>query len=265
MKQSYASIVEIKNLNLDYEVRRIQENRALWKNLFHSVYEKNSVLRNLSWSIPEKPGITALLGRNGSGKTTLLKVMTGILRPSSGEVSVLGYEPKKRSASFLKSIGVVFGQKRILWPELSVLENLRITGALYALSTDVTNERIASLSRAFDLQKLLERPQKSLSLGESMKAELLNALLPKPKVLFLDEPTVGLDIQSQISIRRMLKDCVERDNCHIVLTSHNLRDIAELASRIFVLEHGQLNEFISNMRSQDLALALESRLTMDAS
>lgn len=254
-------LIKIENLHLSYEVREISQNASFFRHLFRSSYVFHPVLRDLNWTISEPSGITSLLGRNGSGKTTLIKLLTGILQPSSGNIEVIGCRPAERKSHFLKQIGVVFGQKRILWPDLSLYENLMMTGVLYGLPSDQIKNRVQHLADQFRLSALLERSQKSLSLGESMKAELINALLPNPRLLFLDEPTVGLDIESQRAVRSMLLSYVKEQSCHIILTSHNLKDIVELSSAVFLLEDGKIEE-LNRDPSQDKSFAdyLENRL-----
>ncbi len=241
MKES--DLISIKDLNVDYRVRQISESASWVTMLFSSSYKNHPVFSGLHWVVGNQPGVTALLGRNGAGKTTLIKVLTGILTPQSGEIKVMGFTPAERKKEFLRRIGVVFGQKRILWPELSVLENLKLTGSLYSLDRRKARMRIDELISCFGLDALVDRPQKALSLGESMKSEIVNALLPEPHLLFLDEPTVGLDLQSQVSVRNMLKAYSRLKNCHIILTSHNMKDVTELADSIYFVEGSAMKYF----------------------
>ena len=246
--------VEVKNLTIEYETRKIQSESGIWRQIFLPGYESRTVLQDLSFTI-DSPGITAFLGKNGAGKTTLLKALTGLLTPKQGSISVNGYKPIQRKDSFLRSIGVVFGQKRMLWPELSFEENLKLTAALYLIPSDEVQRRIQELVDLFQIGNLSNRPVRSFSLGESMKAEIANILLFRPKVLFLDEPTIGLDLASQVTLRNALMEYRQRwPDCHILLTSHNLQDVEVLAQNIAFLEKGQL-QFIDPKMGMDAVAA----------
>lgn len=253
-------LIQIRNLHHTYEVRMLATDRVWWRALFAAEYRMHTVLRDLSLTI-EGRGVTAIVGRNGSGKTTLLKILTGILRASNGFVQVLGHDPTRRHKNLLRNIGVVFGQKKMLWPELSLRENFRLTRAMYALPAAAAEARSDALIAQFQLKEFVDRPVKSYSLGEAMRAELANILLCEPRVLFLDEPTIGMDLPAQIRFRRTLQDYLRDRHCHVILTSHNTRDIAELATRVLCLENGQLSEFALNGESLSaLEIQLEEKI-----
>jgi ABC-2 type transport system ATP-binding protein len=234
-------IIEIKNLCLEYEARIVDPSRHFLKNILWAKYKKQSVLKQLNFSI-RSSGITGILGKNGAGKTTLMKILTGLLTPTSGYASVLGFSAAKREKNFLTQIGAIFGQKKMLWPELSLLENMRLTRAIYKISEKDFQEESARLISLFKFGPLVQRQVKTLSLGESMKAEIINILLFKPKLLFLDEPTIGLDISSQLDLRAAIKMYARENDCHILLTSHNLKDIAELADQVYFLSDGRIEK-----------------------
>lgn len=241
-KKSRDVVIALEGLELTYEVRRLDATRAWYRDLFKATYEKRRVLAGVDFTVAGA-GITAILGRNGAGKTTLIKTMAGILTPTGGRLAVLGAEPRRRQGALLRQIGVVFGQKKSLWEELSLLENLRVTASVYSVPPAAVEDRIARLVAQLGLESLCDRPVKTFSLGESMKAEIASCLLYEPRLLFLDEPTIGLDLPAQHAIRNVIRDYVATNGAHVILTSHNLRDIAELADAIWFLEAGRLLPF----------------------
>lgn len=252
-------MIEIHDLEFSYEVRMIDPQRSWLLNLLRSDYRSHPVLRGIDLRV-EGAGITALLGRNGAGKTTMIKLLSGILTPNSGEIRVLGFEPRRRQNAYLSQIGVIFGQKKMLWPELSLEENLEITRALYRVAREGHRRRTGELIELFSLAELCQRPVKSYSLGESMKAEIVNVLSYRPRVLFLDEPTIGMDVGSQRTLREAIIRYVDAAECHIILTSHNMRDVAELATDILFLEEGRITRFDKAGGSlQTVEVALEER------
>lgn len=242
-------LIDIKGLELAYEVRDIDPSLPWWRHMFGGAYRRLPVLQGLELSISGR-GITAVLGKNGSGKTTLMKILSGILTPSGGRVSVLGHEPSRRSSGFLRQIGAVFGQKRMLWPELSLSENFALTRAVYGIAPAQCLKRAKELKEFFGLGSLAERPVKSYSLGEAMKAEIANVLLFEPRLLFLDEPTIGLDVSAQGTLRQAIKDYAAARDCHILLTSHYMRDVAALAGRVLLLEGGRFAEITADGASE---------------
>ncbi|MBF2098662.1 MAG: ATP-binding cassette domain-containing protein [Gloeomargaritaceae cyanobacterium C42_A2020_066] len=187
------------------------------------------------------PGeVVGFLGANGAGKTTTLKMLTGLIHPSSGQVQVAGRVPFHREPDFLRAITLVMGQKQQLLWDLPALDSLRINGAVYDLSEREFQQRVAELAELLDLDRQLTQPVRKLSLGERMKAELLAALLHRPQVLFLDEPTLGLDVNAQASVREFLKTYNQRYGATILLTSHYMADITALCERVLLIHQGRL-------------------------
>jgi ABC-2 type transport system ATP-binding protein len=187
------------------------------------------------------PGeIVGLLGPNGAGKTTTLKMLTGLLRPSAGDVSVLGYEPWQRDTEFLRRIALVMGQKSMLWWEVSAMESLLLHKDMYGLSDEDFHRSVDELTTLLDVGDLLDIQVRRLSLGERMKLELLVALLHEPDVLFLDEPTIGLDVVAKARVRGFLADVNRVRGTTIVLTSHDMDDIEALCERVIILTHGEI-------------------------
>jgi ABC-2 type transport system ATP-binding protein len=188
-----------------------------------------------------EPGeMVGFLGPNGAGKTTTLKMLTGLIHPSTGNVRVAGHIPFKRRKPFLEKITLVMGQKQQLLWDLPTLDSLRINAAVYGLSEREFQRRIGQLTEMLSLEGKLTQPVRKLSLGERMKAELLAALLHQPQVLFLDEPTLGLDVNAQVGVRDFLRDYNQQYDATILLTSHYMADITALCDRVLLIHEGRL-------------------------
>lgn len=209
------------------------------KSLFHRTRETRRALDSLDLTI--EPGeFVGLLGRNGAGKTTTLKLLSGLLRPSSGTVSVLGHQPWRRDFGFLRRIAVVLGQKSMLWWDVSAMDSYLVHRAMYDLDHATFDRSVAELAELLSVGDLLTIPVRKLSLGERMKCELIGALLHQPDVLFLDEPTIGLDVLSTAVIRDFLREVNRQRRTTIILTSHNMDDVEALCERVLLVDHGRL-------------------------
>ncbi len=184
--------------------------------------------------------MVGFVGPNGAGKTTTLKMLSGLLHPTSGEVSVAGYTPKQRRAAFLKTITLVMGQKQQLIWDLPALDSFRVNQAIYEIEDDEYRETMREFTDILDLDGILKKQVRKLSLGERMKCELAAALLHRPKVLFLDEPTIGLDVNMQVRIREFVQEYNRRYDATIILTSHYMADVTALCDRIIVVDKGLL-------------------------
>lgn len=209
------------------------------EHFFQRRYKQIHAVRDVSFEI-EEGEIVGFLGANGAGKTTTLKMLSGLIHPSTGVVKVAGQIPFKRDAAFLKQITLVMGQKQQLIWDLPTLDSLKINAAVYGLSDRTAEFRIQELAQMLSIQDKLTQPVRKLSLGERMKAELLAALLHEPRVLFLDEPTLGLDVNAQVAVRQFLREYNQRFNATILLTSHYMADITALCDRVLVINQGQL-------------------------
>jgi ABC-2 type transport system ATP-binding protein len=206
---------------------------------FQRKYQQINAVKDVSFQI--EPGeIVGFLGANGAGKTTTLKMLSGLIHPSTGMVKVAGQIPFKREAAFLKQITLVMGQKQQLIWDLPALDSLKMNAAVYGLSDRTAELRINELAEMLTLQGKLTQPVRKLSLGERMKAELLAALIHEPQVLFLDEPTLGLDVNAQVAVRQFLREYNQRYKATILLTSHYMTDITALCDRVLVIDQGQL-------------------------
>ncbi|NDB95226.1 MAG: ATP-binding cassette domain-containing protein [Verrucomicrobia bacterium] len=187
------------------------------------------------------PGeLVGFLGPNGAGKTTTLKMLSGLLQPSGGSASVLGHVPWKREESFRQKISLLLGQKNQLVWDLPARESLELNRAIYRIEPTDARRTIDHLSGLLEVRSLLDKPVRELSLGERMKMELIAALLHKPKVLFLDEPTLGLDVVSQHRVRDFLRHLVAEEKITTILTSHYLQDIESLCRRVIIIDHGRV-------------------------
>ncbi|MCL6534069.1 MAG: ATP-binding cassette domain-containing protein [Armatimonadetes bacterium] len=215
---------------------------GLWgaiKSLFHRERHEVQAVRDISFRI-EEGELVGFLGPNGAGKTTTLKMLSGIIFPTSGTARVLGFVPWERRPEMQRQIALVMGQKMQLWWDLPPYESYILLKALYEIPDDVFERRVHELAEMLEIRHVLHTQVRRLSLGERMKCELLAALLHRPRVLFLDEPTIGLDVVSQKRIREFLKEYNQRERTTILLTSHYMQDVQELAQRVLIIHHGQL-------------------------
>ena len=188
-----------------------------------------------------EPGeIVGYIGPNGAGKSTTIKMLTGILVPSSGELSAAGWVPWRDRRRYVREIGVVFGQRTGLWWDLPAGDSFRLLAAIYRVPDALVRERLAMFDDLLGIGPLMERPVRKLSLGERMRCDLAAALLHAPRLLFLDEPTIGLDVVAKSAVRSFLKESNQRFGVTIVLTTHDLDDIAELSHRVLLIDHGRL-------------------------
>jgi len=207
--------------------------------LFHRAYEDVKAVEDVSFAISAGERV-GFLGPNGAGKTTTLKVLSGLLHPTEGRVSVAGFVPKERQRGFLEQITLVMGQKQQLLWDLPPSETFLLNRAIYDIPRKQYEATVAELSELLELAPLLGKPTRQLSLGERMKCELAVALLHRPKVLFLDEPTIGLDVSMQATVRGFVRAYNERFGATVLLTSHYMEDVAALCPRVMVIDKGRL-------------------------
>jgi ABC-2 type transport system ATP-binding protein len=233
-------IIEARGLTKTYKV--FQKNpglRGAIVSLFRRRYKSVQAVRDVSFTI--EPGeMVAFLGPNGAGKTTTLKMLSGLIYPTSGSATVLGFTPWDRPDAFRRSFSLIMGQKNQLWWDLPAGDSFQLHREIYSLPTENFNKALADLTELFGVQELTRQPVRELSLGERMKMELISALLHEPQLLLLDEPTIGLDVVAQVAIQRCLKDYNARRGVTMLLTSHYMRDVEALCSRVLVITHGRL-------------------------
>jgi ABC-2 type transport system ATP-binding protein len=225
------SIISIQNLNREFVIKK---NLGLFKS------EKTVIkaLSNISLEIPE-PTILTVIGANGAGKTTLIKSMLGLIAPTSGNIRVLDKDPYQRDKNHLKNIGFVSGQKRVLNTDLTPFDSIFVSSLFYDLDSAEITKNFHYLAELFDVTHRIDSPVRTLSLGETIKFEIIASIIHKPKILFLDEPTLGLDFTAQQSIISILKTYHEQEKSTIVLTSHYAKDIQALSKEMLILEKGK--------------------------
>jgi ABC-2 type transport system ATP-binding protein len=232
-------VIKTENLNRTFNVRLKAEGLvASFKSFFNPTYRKVEAVKQLNIEVGEGE-IIGFLGPNGAGKTTTLKMLSGLLIPTDGKIDVLGYDPFNRENDFLKSISLVMGQKQNLWWDLPPIETFAIHKEIYSIPEKQYRRQVDELVEMLEIQSCLEVQARKLSLGQRMRCELAVSLLHNPKVLFLDEPTIGLDILMQKKIRKFLKQYHQTYKPTILLTSHYMEDVAALAKRIIVIDLGQ--------------------------
>ena len=209
------------------------------RSLFDRKFRTTRAVQGIDLTVQEGE-LVGFLGVNGAGKTTTLKMLAGLLTPTSGEASVLGHVPWRREAAFQRRFSLVMGQRTQLWWELPAQETFRLNQVIYGLSDADYARNLDELVELLDLRDCLSVPVKKLSLGQRMRAELAAALLHKPALLLLDEPTLGLDVIMQKKVREFIREYNRRNNATILLTSHNMTDVVELCPRVLVIERGRL-------------------------
>jgi ABC-2 type transport system ATP-binding protein len=232
------AIITIENLHKSYRVYQKKEGlREALRGLFHREYKTVDAVRGVSLAV--EPGeFVAFLGPNGAGKTTTLKLLSGVIYPTSGTASVMGFTPWKRDFEYRRRFALVMGQKNQLWWDLPAQESFRLHQQIYCIHDDAFRRTLDELTDLLDVRSLLGRPVRELSLGERMKMELIAALLHSPEVLFLDEPTIGLDVIAQRNIQQFLKHYQAERQITILLTSHYMKDVSALCQRVVVIAQG---------------------------
>ena len=232
------SFIEVKNLTKYFKIfKRSPGLKGAIRSFFNRKYENCYAVKDCSLSI-DKGEIIGVLGENGAGKTTLMKMMVGLLHPSSGTVTIDGYVPWKRENRFLKEISIVMGQKNQLWWDIPASESFLLNKSIYEIEDTLFKERLDELVDLLDVRDKLNVQVRRLSLGERMKMEIISALLHNPRIVFLDEPTLGLDVISQSRIRDFIKHYNQQYKTTFVITSHYIKDIQELCKRVHVIHNG---------------------------
>ncbi|NTU98776.1 ATP-binding cassette domain-containing protein [Candidatus Falkowbacteria bacterium] len=233
-------IIEVKNLTKVYDYYKKQPGLiASIKSLFKREKLFTEAVKAINFNIDEGE-LVGFLGPNGAGKTTTLKMLSGILHPSSGEATVLGFTPHKRQKEYQKQFALVMGQKNQLWWDLPAMESFILNKEIYEVSESDFKHNLDELVELLDIKDILDIQVRKLSLGQRMKCELVAALLHRPKILFLDEPTIGLDVVAQKNIRDFIKKYNKEKKTTIILTSHYMDDIRELCKRVVIIDHGKI-------------------------
>lgn len=232
--------IHVEHLSKFFNVHERQSGfRGALQSLFNRQYRLVKAIDDITFHI--EPGeIVGFLGPNGAGKTTTMKILTGLLYPTSGEVEVGGHIPAKHEASYKKKFSLVMGQKSQLIWDLPPMETFLVNKAVYEISDADFSNTLDELVELLQLEPVLRKPVRQLSLGERMKCELSASLIHRPQLLFLDEPTIGLDVNMQETIRQFIKEYNEKYNATILLTSHYMADVVALCKRVIIINHGQI-------------------------
>ncbi len=242
--------IEVKNLNKEFKTRVKEKGfKGNIKNIFKPKYKVKKAVNNISFSV-EKGEVVAFIGPNGAGKSTTTKMLTGILYPSSGDVSVMGINPVKERKRLSYEIGTVFGQKEQLWVHLTPYDNFKFFGAIYDIPAKVVEKKIEEFNEIFELQDFINIPVRNLSLGQRIRCEIVASLIHEPKILFLDEPTIGLDPVVKENIRVLIKRLSKEKKTTIFLTSHDVGDIEKLCKRVIIVNDGKivLDDTMENLK-----------------
>lgn len=234
------SVVECKGLKKSYLIKETEAGmlNAL-QSFFKPKYKRIKAVENVSFRL-EQSRILGMIGENGAGKTTIIKLLCGIISPDSGEINVLGMNPFNKSTAFKKKISLLLGNKNQLWWDLPAHESFLITKKLYGLTDSEYESSLKELVDVMEITPFINSPIKNLSLGQRMRCELVNALLFRPELILLDEPTLGLDFRSQIIIRNYIRKYVYKHNAVCIVTSHYIKDITDLTTDVLILHKGKL-------------------------
>lgn len=233
------SIIKVKNLSKEYKYSIKEEGKGFIYNLFNSKEKIVKAVNNISFEVEEGETI-AFIGPNGAGKSTTIKMLTGILYPTSGDIKICGLTPIKDRDKLAYKIGTVFGQRSQLLPNLPLTDSMEMFGAMYDMSKEDIKNRINELSELFDLKEFIKQPVRKLSLGQRMRAEIATSLMHRPKIIFLDEPTIGLDVVSKKKLRDLFLKINQEEKVTIFLTSHDTEDIQSICKRCVIINHGKI-------------------------
>jgi len=266
MKEKMENVISIKKLKKTYKVRKPS---GLLKNIFKPKYKEVLAVKGIDIEITKGEAV-AFLGPNGAGKTTTIKMMTGLIHPSDGQVSILGCDPFLRQPDFLRRIGLVMGNKMALNWDLTAKQSFKLIKNIYNLKDKFADDRISSLTKLLGVTELLDTQIRNLSLGERMKMELIGSILHNPEILFLDEPTIGLDILTKKRVRIFLKEIQKNEGITLILTSHDIDDIEAVCDRVIVINKGEkfYDDSIGNLvnkyhQNRYLRFVLEKALTKE--
>jgi len=235
-----SKLIQFNNICKDFKISvRKKGFKNVILNFFKREHKTINALKNVSFEI-EEGDIVGYIGPNGAGKSTTIKIMSGILTPTSGECSIMGYCPWKDRRQYVKNIGVVFGQRSQLWWDVPIIDSFELLKDIYKIPNKEYNETLNELIETLNLKELLNRPLRQLSLGQKMKCELAGSLLHRPKLLFLDEPTIGLDAVTKLSVRKFIQQINQKWGTTIILTTHDMSDIEALTNKIILIGRGQI-------------------------
>lgn len=233
-------IIEVKDLVKTYKIIEKEDGiKGYFKNLIKPKYNEITAVNGINFNI-EEGELVGYIGENGAGKSTTIKMLTGLLTPTSGKVVVNGIVPNEKRIENNKNIGAVFGQKTQLWWDLPVIESFRLIKKMYKIPENEYRNNLKNFSKILDLDDLLEKQVKNLSLGQKMRCEIAATFLHNPKIVYLDEPTIGLDVFVKEKIRKFIKDINKEKQTTVILTTHDLNDIEDVCDRIILLDKGKI-------------------------
>lgn len=250
--------ITVRNLQKDFKTKRKAEGLGgSIRSLFQPEYSLVEAVRSLSFQM-EAGELLGFIGPNGAGKSTTIKILTGILHPSGGEADVLGFTPWKERQKLAFKIGTVFGQRPQLWYHLPAMDTFVLFAKIYELDDREAKKRIAQLAESFEIKDLLDVPVRKLSLGQRMRCEVAASLLHRPKLLLLDEPSIGLDVVAKQHIRDAIRRMNQEEGVGVLLTSHDAGDLEALCKRVIIINHGQIvyEDKVSSLKRKFLATKL---------
>lgn len=232
------SFIEVNNISKRFRInKRASGIPGMIANLFAPKYEYKQAVKDISFSIEEGEMI-GFIGPNGAGKSTTIKMLSGILCPDNGSIQVGGYSPYKDRKKYVGNIGVVFGQKSQLQWDLPVLDSFELLKAIYRIPEEIYQANLKRFTEMLDMASFLHQPVRQLSLGQRMRADIVAALLHSPKIVFFDEPTIGVDVVGKETIRQFIRELNEKDNITMIFTTHDMQDIEKVCDRLIIIDKG---------------------------
>lgn len=232
------SFIEVNNVSKRFRInKRAGGVPGMIANLFAPKYEYRQAVKDISFSI-EEGEMVGFIGPNGAGKSTTIKMLSGILCPDSGSIQVGGYTPYKDRKKYVGNIGVVFGQKSQLQWDLPVIDSFELLKAIYRIPEEVYQTNLKRFTEMLDMDSFLQQPVRQLSLGQRMRADIVAALLHSPKIVFFDEPTIGVDVVGKETIRQFIRELNEKDNITMIFTTHDMQDIEKVCDRLIIIDKG---------------------------
>lgn len=244
------NVIEVKNLSKTFRIKVKEKGlKGSLKSIFKPKYKITKAVDKVSFNV-EKGEMIAFIGPNGAGKSTTIKMLTGILYPNSGDIKVMGINPTKDRKKLAYQIGTVFGQKEQLWTHLTPYDNFKFFGAVYDLEPKLVEKRIEEYKNLFELDEFINTPVRNLSLGQRIRCEIAASLIHNPNILFLDEPTIGLDPVVKEKIRSLIKRLNKEQKTTVFLTSHDVSDIEKLCKRVVIVNNGKivLDDSMENLK-----------------
>ena len=232
------SFIEVKDVSKTFKISKRQSGViGMFANLFVPKFERKEAVKNISFNI-EQGEMVGFIGPNGAGKSTTIKMLSGILHPDGGSISVGGYVPYKQRKSYVGRIGVVFGQKSQLQWDLPVIDSFELLKAIYSVPDDVYKKNLSRFTEMLDMSGFVNQPVRQLSLGQRMRADIVAALIHSPEIVFFDEPTIGVDVVGKETIRSFIRELNQQDNVTMIFTTHDMQDIEKTCNRLIIIDEG---------------------------